>query len=446
MQSKFLEQVGHIEDALVKLRRELGSLETDTAFHLGSGTRPSISLSSNGKIANGDHGLEIEYRGSNDCPYGKSATRDRRNFSAIMVHHTSPKHTTDWYIQYQIDGDSARGGHFGYHFYIYPNGKIIQGAPLTKRTNHIKPSRHKKRRDFGRFANNTNAIGITCGGAGKPDFRPTQQQLSSLRDLAFALCNSFKIEFTKIYGHGEVQTDRHPTEGQTAAEEMRNWSVTADSASNISGIFDDDLDDSPIFEIESAIQSDLDDHSGKNLSNPDQYSPIYEDSDDEEQQAISGATKTTDINYVNQNAIRNKACTQNIERRLVEAIEATYGHGCSINIYSGGQDQKGVGARRTGSVRHDDFGEGGRAADVHIFDQNGKQIKGLQLAKLGQYWLASHFGGVGHEMNGGGIHLDEWTTPPAGGGMFWTYNYSQSLPWGNQARQMLEDGAGGVFP
>jgi len=127
-------------------------------------------------------------------------------------------------------------------------------------------------------------------------------------------------------------------------------------------------------------------------------------------------------------------------------VEAVYGAGCSINIYSGGQARKGHGARRIGSIRHDDYGQGGRAADVHIFDPSGAQIVGLHLARLGQFWLASGFGAVGHEMRGGGIHLDEWTTPPPGGGMLWTYKHSRNKPWGAQALSMLQRGAQGILP
>lgn len=158
-----------------------------------------------------------------------------------------------------------------------------------------------------------------------------------------------------------------------------------------------------------------------------------------------GATKTQ-LRYVNQAATRNKPCTANLETHLVAATGAVFGAGCQVNIYSGGQDRKGQGTRRLGSVRHDDFGAGGRAADVHIFDADGHQITGLDLARLGQYWLAHRLGSVGHEMRGGGIHLDEWTTPPAGGGLFWTYDHSNTQPWGAEARRMLMLGHQGIAP
>lgn len=460
---ELLTRVQNAEAIISELRRGLVS---GHAMHdgqpLGSGNRPSITLSADGKIAIGQNGLDIEYRGSDRCPYGRSATRRKQNIAAIIVHHTSPRHTTDWYVQYQIDGDASRGGHFGYHFYIAPDGRIIQGAPLTKRTNHVKPSHRSQRRDFGRHANNRNAIGITCSGAGKPVFQPTSEQLESLRALTWALCQEFSIEFSKIYGHGEVQTDRHRTEGRSAAVEMRDWTnsdgPTGDGTPlGAESFADDELDDSPIHEVDPADCATGNGGLTDLALTPTDYDHPFEDDDDEDAEALVAelplgvaqaplTAAATTLQYVNQNAIRNRKCTANIERLLIATVAAVYGSGCTVNIYSGGQDRRGHGNRRTGSIRHDDYGQGGRAADVHVFDQNGRQIQGLELARLGQYWLAERNGGVGHEMRGGGIHLDEWTTPPSGGGMYWTYAHSRNKPWGTEARRMLERGARGEYP
>ena len=125
----------------------------------------------------------------------------------------------------------------------------------------------------------------------------------------------------------------------------------------------------------------------------------------------------TTVRYSNSKATRNKPLTQHLEKLLGGSVQAVYGPGAYASVYSGGQDHRGHGHRRTGSVRHD----GGRAADVHIHGADGKQIKGDGLARLGQYWAAKKYGGVGMEMRGGGIHLDQWATPPSGGGMAWNY-------------------------
>jgi len=185
--------------------------------------RPHIQLSENGKIAISNNGLNIEYRGSDQCPYGKSATKNKKDFSYIVIHGNDRKHDTEWLIQYQIDGDPGREGHFGYHFYIDPNGTIYQGAPLTKRTNQVKSS-SKIRKNLGRKAYNTNSIGISCTDTMySQGYHPTDEQIKSMYDLVYALCNHFDIPFAHVFGHGEIQADRQKVEGTSLASEIRSW-------------------------------------------------------------------------------------------------------------------------------------------------------------------------------------------------------------------------------
>lgn len=158
-----------------------------------------------------------------------------------------------------------------------------------------------------------------------------------------------------------------------------------------------------------------------------------------------GHNSTAQLDMTNHKATRNRPITEVLKRHLIEVVTAVYGGGCRIAVYSGGQDRKGHGGRRTGSVRHDDYGNGGRAADCYIY-VDGKKISGTDLAKLGQYWLAEGYGACGLEMATGGIHLDEWNMPPKGGGMFWTYKYSDTKPWGATVKAMLAAGARGEFP
>ena len=357
-------------------------------------------------------------------------------------------------IRYQIDGDPGRDGHFGYHFYIDPNGQVFQGAPLTKRTNHVKPLHRSERTAVGRIASNTSAIGVSCVKAG-PRYDPTPQQVATQDRLVQALAAAFGISLANVFGHGELQTDRHPDEGTREAAKIRSW------AGGVSGqeayLADDDDDDAP-----------LDDPTGY-VSHGAFSAPVAphearggeEDSDDETPGAIRdsahfglhgvaggfGSEATgTQLVYDNANATRNRPCTADLEKNFVLAVEAVYGPGCRISIYSGGQDRLGHGSRRLGSIRHDDFGQGGRAADIYVYAPSGQKIRGLQLARLGQYWLAAGYGGVGHEMGGGGIHLDDWVTPPPGGGKYWTYAASDAQPWGPEARAMLARGAAGHFP
>jgi len=162
--------------------------------------------------------------------------------------------------------------------------------------------------------------------------------------------------------------------------------------------------------------------------------------------ASAKAIGAADVVYKNQSAIRNRPCTAYLETTLATAVSAVYGPGYQAQIYSGGQARKGTPGERTGSIRHDDYGSGGRALDAWIVNKSGKRLSGVELGKLGQYWLAMKHGGCGLEMAGGGIHLDEWTKPPPGGGMFWTYAYLDAQPWAAAVRKMLVDGSNGIKP
>lgn len=150
--------------------------------------------------------------------------------------------------------------------------------------------------------------------------------------------------------------------------------------------------------------------------------------------------------YQNSKATRNGKCTDNLINKIALSVAAVFGKGYYAVIYSGGQPRKGSGGRRVGSVRHDDFGNGGRAADIYVYGPNHKKVTGLKLAKLGQYWLAKRYGGVGTEMAIGGIHLDEWTKPPRGAGMLWTYPYSDRKYGKSKIKNILIDGLNGVLP
>ncbi len=185
--------------------------------------RSTIQLDPSGEIATGQNGLKIIYKGTDTCPYGKTATNNKKPFVAMVIHHTANSHNAEWYVKYQLDGDAARGGHFGYHFYIAKNGTIYQGAPLTKRTNHIS-SKSNVRRELGNFAHNTNTIGISCVGAwNSNDFNPTEKQKQQVDKLVFALADVYSIPFKKVFGHGEIQKNRKKQEGTPLAKAIREW-------------------------------------------------------------------------------------------------------------------------------------------------------------------------------------------------------------------------------
>ena len=140
---------------------------------------------------------------------------------------------------------------------------------------------------------------------------------------------------------------------------------------------------------------------------------------------------------------RNKDITDGLFSSISHAIYLVYGPEYYAQIYSGGQDRRGKGARRVGTVRHDDYGAGGRAADIYVYAADGERLTGKQLAPLVQYWLASKLGGVGIEMGRGGVHVDDWATPPSSkAGMFWYYKGTDRPAY----TQAVTDGRNGILP
>ena len=171
----------------------------EAGFGRGGAASPAAALS----------GLDIQYAGDDSAPYGVSATRNAKPFDSIIYHHAEGDINN--LVDYGKRVDGARGGSFGYHYYIGKDGKIIQGAPLDKRTNHIKPNAK-----FG--TSNASALGITLvdavGGA-------TEAQMQSAQQLGAKLRDQFGIDPGRVWGHGEIQGDKMATEGKEAAERLR---------------------------------------------------------------------------------------------------------------------------------------------------------------------------------------------------------------------------------
>lgn len=121
------------------------------------------------------------------------------------------------------------------------------------------------------------------------------------------------------------------------------------------------------------------------------------------------------VEMVNHNAIRNLPITESLKENISRAVGVVYGPGFKVQVYSGGQHDHEtadrLGVRRVGTKAHDH----GHAADIYVIDPQGQRITGNALATFAQYWLATGKGGVGLEMRGGGIHLDE------GRVRFWDY-------------------------
>ena len=140
---------------------------------------------------------------------------------------------------------------------------------------------------------------------------------------------------------------------------------------------------------------------------------------DPQSQTAQGAKGQGSVSYVGDfnKRIRNKPIKPALMRILNKAANEA---GVKVVIFSGGQETKGQGKRRTGSTRHD----AGMAADVRLYDKNGKILKtdGKNPLVLNFIAAAKRAGarGMGAHpgyMNGTGIHLDLHGS--AKGGAMW---------------------------
>jgi len=173
-----------------------------------------------------DEGLQVLYKGRKDVPYGRSATASAQPFQGLVIHHTGID-DMDRSVQYGQTVDAARGGSFGYHFYIGKDGSIVQGAPLSARTNHIKDPADAFRR-AAKGLSNSNAVGISLIGMGGDH---TPAQIDAAEKLAKSLQKRFGLKPDAVYGHGELQSDRQSREGMDVVSRLRP--ATVDLASRI---------------------------------------------------------------------------------------------------------------------------------------------------------------------------------------------------------------------
>jgi hypothetical protein len=150
--------------------------------------------------------------------YGKSATANAKPFNGIVWHHTRDAPLMNM-VNYGKTVDQQRGGAFGYHYYIGPDGEVVQGAPEDKRTNHIKPGSPTG-------FNNSNAIGISLVGA---EHGATRAQDEAAKRLGKEIEAKYRIPPSHNMGHGELQNDRQHHEGGLLAGYMRGDDVANDT-------------------------------------------------------------------------------------------------------------------------------------------------------------------------------------------------------------------------
>lgn len=173
-------------------------------------------------------GHDIVYWANPDARYSIGATRRKQAPRAVVVHYTYVRPVLD-VVAYGHRRDFSRGGHvYGYHFYIGRGGGIVQGAPLGKRTNHIKSRARPQRTSTARHLWSANTIGISLVGGCDPLLAPnwrrwamcsgeylTDKQLQAGLAVIRALQQRFNIACGEVYGHGDLQTDRASFEGAT---------------------------------------------------------------------------------------------------------------------------------------------------------------------------------------------------------------------------------------
>ena len=145
----------------------------------------------------------------------------RRQLAAIThiaVHHTAlapqvgPERIAQTHIDEDLDrGKSAWSG-IGYHYFIPPDGEILQTQPVALRTHHV--DRH-----------NSYAIGVAFAGSFMNGSTPTPRQIHSGARLIAWLLQEFALQLTDVLGHNEFSYNSTPCPGSEWLEGKR-WRDT----------------------------------------------------------------------------------------------------------------------------------------------------------------------------------------------------------------------------
>lgn len=139
--------------------------------------------------------------------YGTKATAEAEDYEGFILHHMDDNEFSRS-LEYIISTDKERGGCFGYHFLIGRDGRIVQAAPLSKRTNHVHPTECRYAQ---KHLLNKNTLSVSLhGGYGKYEdyIPPTTAQLDAAKIVITALSEVYGINIRNAWGHGEVQNNR----------------------------------------------------------------------------------------------------------------------------------------------------------------------------------------------------------------------------------------------
>lgn len=136
--------------------------------------------------------------------------------------------------------------------------------------------------------------------------------------------------------------------------------------------------------------------------------------------------------------IRKGELTDTLQNDIAEHMLRVFGPGYTASVYSGGQNSNRRG-EGTGTTRHNK----GRAGDIKMFNPEGNMISQEEYARFAQSWLAEKKGGIGLQMRGGGIHVDEHKNRAP----FWSYEgKSGGMRLSAQTRDIIERGKLGEKP
>ena len=145
----------------------------------------------------------------------------RRQLAAIThvaIHHTAlpPNVGPELIAQTHVVEDPDRGksawSGIGYHYFIPPDGEILQTQPVELRTHHV--DRH-----------NSYAIGVAFAGSFMNGSTPTTRQIHSGARLIAWLLQEFELQLTDVLGHCEFSYNSTPCPGSEWLEGER-WRDT----------------------------------------------------------------------------------------------------------------------------------------------------------------------------------------------------------------------------
>lgn len=173
-----------------------------------------------------EHIYELEPRTINGDRYfefGISATRNKQDPVAFILHHTSDAQFENM-MNYIIRRDPAKGGTFGYHFLIGRDGRAVQAAPLNKRTNHVSPTANRTAQHH---MNNTNTLSLSLHGGYRKTDQGTEhvpasdEQLSVAEKILSTVASLTNVDIKNTWGHGEVQSNRMSDEALELSTRLR---------------------------------------------------------------------------------------------------------------------------------------------------------------------------------------------------------------------------------